>query len=309
MEHSLLYCLDTVMVDVIMKVAHIPQKGGDVLADDRLFTTGGGYNAMSAASRCGLPAVYVGVLGTGPFTDLAEDSLGRDAIVAPLPRSRSLDVGYCVTLVEPSGERTFITAAGSETELDRAALALVEPRAGDYVLISGYNIMAEPQAGALLDWIEGLSPKVVVALDPAIRLEDIPPVNLQRMLARTNWLLCNETEAQHLTGKSELTEVIDRLSTLNAHCVLRVGSEGCWIIEGELVTRVPGFEVQAVDTTGAGDTHNGIFLAELAKGQTSVQAARIANAGAALATQQLGPATSPTLEVIVAWLEAHDHSK
>ena len=309
MEHSLLYCLDTVMVDVIMKVAHIPQKGGDVLADDRLFTAGGGYNAMSAASRCGLPAVYVGVLGTGPFTDLAEESLRRDAIVAPLPRSQSLDVGYCVTLVEPSGERTFITAAGSETGLDKAALALIEPQAGDYVLISGYNIMAEPQAGALLDWIEGLSPTVVVALDPAIRLEDIPPANLQRMLARTDWLLCNETEAQHLTGESDLTEVIDRLSGLNAHCVLRVGSEGCWIIEGELVTRVPGFEVRAVDTTGAGDTHNGIFLAGLAKGQPSVQAARIANAGAALATEQLGPATSPTLEAIVAWLEAHDHSK
>jgi pyridoxal/pyridoxine/pyridoxamine kinase len=55
-------------------------------------------------------------------------------------------------------------------------------------------------------------------------------------------------------------------------------------------------------TTGAGDTHNGIFLAELARGESPSRAARIANAGAALATEHFGPATSPSIDVILAWL-------
>jgi sugar/nucleoside kinase (ribokinase family) len=309
MEHPLLYCLDTVMVDVIMKVDHIPQKGGDVLADDRLFTTGGGYNAMSAASRCGLQAVYVGTLGTGPFSDLAMESLKRDGIEAPLPHSITLDAGYCVTLVEPSGERTFITAAGSESELNANHLTMVHPQGGDYVLVSGYNVMYEPQAEALLLWLEGLGAEVVVAFDPAIRIADIPPKNLERMLSRTNWLLCNEDEARYLTKKSDMTEVVGQLAVLCSHAVLRVGAEGCWVIEGSSVTRVSGFPVKVIDTTGAGDTHNGIFLAELALGHTPVEAAEIANAGAALATEHLGPATSPSLEAIKTWLATHDRAQ
>lgn len=302
MEYPLFYCLDTVMVDVIMKVAYIPPKGGDVLADDRLFTTGGGYNAMSAASRCGLASVYVGTLGTGPFSNLASEALDRDGISAPLPRIRSLDTGYCVTLVEPSGERTFITATGSEVELSATELNLVSPGSGDYVLVSGYNIMYEPQASEILSWIEGLDETVIVALDPAIRVEDVPEANLKRMMARTNWLLCNEREAQFLTHRATMTEAIEQLTRLKAQVVLRVGAAGCWVIEGDSVTQVLGFHVQTVDTTGAGDTHNGIFLAELARGESPSRAARIANAGAALATEHFGPATSPSIDVILAWL-------
>ena len=306
MEHPLLFCLDTVMVDVIMKVAHVPQKGGDVLADDRLFTTGGGYNAMSAASRCGVSAVYVGTLGTGPFSDLATDSLDRDGISAPLERSTTLDTGYCVTLVEPSGERTFITATGSEVELDSEDLKQIKPKSGDFVLVSGYNVMYEPQAGQILSWLEGLSSEVVVAFDPAIRVADIPEVNLGRVLARTNWLLCNQQEARFLAKKQDIEEVVNQLGALNIDSVLRVGPEGCWVIQGEQITRVPGFDVRTVDTTGAGDTHNGIFLAQLARGESPSQSARIANAGAALATEQFGPATSPSIDVIQSWLATRD---
>lgn len=297
-----LYCLDTVMVDVIMKVAHIPQKGGDVLADDRLFTTGGGYNAMSAASRCGLASTYVGTLGTGPFSDLAAQSLDRDSIGAPLAHSKFLDVGYCVTLVEPNGERTFITATGSEVDLGSSELAQIRPVSGDYVLVSGYNVMYEPQASEILEWLESLDPEVVVAFDPAIRVEDIPTPNLERILKRATWLLCNEREAQFLSRRDDMTEAINQLASLSINTILRVGSEGCWVIEGSSVTRVPGFQVAVVDTTGAGDTHNGIFLAELARGNAPSEAARIANAGAALATEHFGPATSPSIDVILNWL-------
>ncbi len=309
MEHPLLYCLDTVMVDVIMKVAHIPQKGGDVLADDRLFTAGGGYNAMSAASRCGLQSVYVGTLGTGPFSDLASEALDRDGISAPLPRIHTLDTGYCVTLVEPSGERTFITATGSEVELGAAELHQVAPLPGDFVLVSGYNVMYEPQASAILSWIEDLDKEVIVAFDPAIRVEDIPAANLRRAVSRTNWLLCNEREAQYLSGKVDMAEVVSELAGMSLDVILRVGAEGCWVISGDSVTQVPGFHVQTVDTTGAGDTHNGIFLAELARGESPTRAARIANAGAALATEQFGPATSPSVDVILAWLADHETAK
>ncbi len=44
-----LFCLDTVLIDVVLKIDALPQRGGDALANEKLVTTGGGFNAMSAA--------------------------------------------------------------------------------------------------------------------------------------------------------------------------------------------------------------------------------------------------------------------
>jgi ribokinase len=63
---------------------------------------------------------------------------------------------------------------------------------------------------------------------------------------------------------------------------------------GLSVSRIPAPTVTAVDTTGAGDAHSGVFLAALAAGLTASDAARRANAAAALAVTRSGPATSPS---------------
>ena len=49
-----LFCLDSVMIDVVVRIAEVPASGGDILASEHLITTGGGYNAMSAAARQGV---------------------------------------------------------------------------------------------------------------------------------------------------------------------------------------------------------------------------------------------------------------
>lgn len=69
----------------------------------------------------------------------------------------------------------------------------------------------------------------------------------------------------------------------------------------EAVT-VPGFPVGAVDTTGAGDTHTGVFLAGLLRGADPVTAARTADAAAALSVTRRGLATCPTAAEVAAFL-------
>jgi sugar/nucleoside kinase (ribokinase family) len=63
---------------------------------------------------------------------------------------------------------------------------------------------------------------------------------------------------------------------------------------------VAGFEVDVVDTNGAGDTHSGVFLAELARGTDVLEAAQRGNAAAAVAISVLGPATCPERDVVTA---------
>src|SRR5580693_3707849 len=95
-----LFCLDTVMIDIVLRIDQVPESGADVLASEHLITTGGGYNAMSAAARQGIAAVYAGRLGHGPFSSIARASLARDNVTEPLDADESRDAGFCVALID-----------------------------------------------------------------------------------------------------------------------------------------------------------------------------------------------------------------
>jgi len=86
---------------------------------------------------------------------------------------------------------------------------------------------------------------------------------------------------------------------------VRQGAAGCLIAEaGGAVQQVPGFAVDAIDSNGAGDAHVGVFLAGLASGLGGADAARRANAAAAIAVTRRGPTAAPTAEELEAYLVA-----
>lgn len=119
--------LGNVVVDVVLDVPSLPDRGGDVLASGTRATPGGGFNVMVAAARQGLPASYAGAHGSGPFAELARAALvaaGIELVQRPKP---GLDTGFVVSLVEPDGERTFVTSRGAEATLTSADLAEVGP--------------------------------------------------------------------------------------------------------------------------------------------------------------------------------------
>jgi len=76
------------MIDIVLRIAELPKSGADVLATEHLITTGGGYNAMSAAARQGVSAIYAGRLGRGPFSSIARSSLEQDNVGEPLTLTR-----------------------------------------------------------------------------------------------------------------------------------------------------------------------------------------------------------------------------
>jgi len=283
------------MIDFALKIVHLPERGGDSLSSQRVVTAGGGFNVMSAAHRQGLDATYVGQLGTGPFADVARASLVSEGIeIAPIAPGAT-DVGVCIVLVDADGERTFVTSSGAELTLRPADLAATVLGAGDVVYLSGYNVVYSEVARTVSDWVGALAAEVVVAFDPGPRAADIDSAILSRVLERTDWLLCNAREARLLSGDED---VATGAATLRArwNCervVVRDGSHGCvGADEGGLI-RAPGFETQVVDTNGAGDVHNGVVIAELARGTAWGEALVRANAAAAIAIASLGPATCP----------------
>jgi len=272
-----------------------------VLASEHLIATGGGYNAMSSAARQGVSAVYAGRLGRGPFSDIARGSLERDKIANPFERDETHDAGFCVALIDDTGERTFVTSPGAEGSLRSSDLSTLDVSEGDFVLISGYNVMYPDSATIVLEWLAKLGDDVVVAFDPSNRVTDIPEENLRWILDRADWILCNEIEARLLTGVVSLVGSVVALGqrTGRRGVVVRHGASGCTIlIRNTEPVHVPGFVATVVDTNGAGDTHSGVFLAELARGTEPIEAALRGNAAAAVAISVLGPASGPERSVV-----------
>lgn len=306
MEHPpRLFVLDTVMVDVMMKVAALPVLGSDIRASTHLITTGGGFNVMSAAARHGMTAVYAGQLGTGPTSAIALASLRREGIDVPVGVDPDVDLGFCLVLVDDNGERTFVTSTGAELCLTLADLDSIRVDSGDYVFLSGYNLVYPEIGASVTKWIEGLDSGVIVAFDPGPRFADIPQELWRRSLARTDWLFCNTAEGLSLSAESSLDTGMGILLAMTGRggVIVHDGAQGCRVATRKIgPTRVAGFSVDVVDTNGAGDTHNGVVLAELARGTFVLDAARRANAAAALAVGRLGPATCPTRDEVSAWM-------
>ena len=299
------------MIDIVVRIDQVPHSGADVLASEHLITCGGGYNAMSAAARQGVSAIYAGRLGRGPFSSLARTSLDRDNIVEPFAADDTRDAGFCVAMIDDDGERTFITSPGSEETLRLSHLASLDVQGGDCVLVSGYNVMYPESAPFVLEWLSHLSDDVVVAFDPGNRVMDIPPENILVVLDRADWTLCNETEASLLTGEGSLDDSVAALARMSGRrgVVVRHGAGGCTVAAKHAApVHVAAFETTVLDTNGAGDTHSGVFLAELIRGTDVLEAAQRGNAAAAVAISVLGPASCPERDVVTAMIRRASQS-
>jgi sugar/nucleoside kinase (ribokinase family) len=304
------------IVDVVLRVPALPPRGGDMLATSSEITAGGGFNVMSAAARHGLPVLYAGGHGTGPWGDLIRSALAAEGIAVLRAADSGRDTGFDVAFVEPDAERTFVTHLGAETVREPGGWDGVPAGPGDAVYVSGYGLVAPGSGSVLGAWAAALPFGVLLFFDPGPLVAQIPAAVLGPVLARCDWLSCNEREATVLAGAdavvaSDPGETVRRLLGVAGArpddgaggVVVRVGARGCYVgsRSSGAVEHVPTPVVTAVDSTGAGDAHAGVFLAALADGLSAVDAAARANAAAAYAVTKHGPATAPTRVELDAW--------
>ncbi|WP_406327792.1 PfkB family carbohydrate kinase [Streptomyces sp. NBC_00203] len=296
--------LGNVMMDLVLAVPALPERGGDVLATDTRSAPGGGFNVMAAAARQGLPVTYAGAHGSGPFGDRARAALRDEGIDVLLAPRTERDTGFVVCLVDAEGERTFVTSPGAEATLTLDDLIELRPTARDLVYLSGYSLLYEANRAALTAWVPRLDPAVTVIVDPGPLVRDIPSDALELLTARADWWSCNAREAALLTGIDDPSAAAHavRSRLKRGSALVRTGSDGCFLHHGGTLDAIPGFAVRAVDLNGAGDAHTGVFMAGLARGLAPAAAARRANAAAALAVTESGPATAPGADALDAFL-------
>jgi sugar/nucleoside kinase (ribokinase family) len=112
---------------------------------------------------------------------------------------------------------------------------------------------------------------------------------LEPCLPHCDLLFVNQEEARQLSGTADVGAAARLFLRLGARCVaVKLGASGCAVFGPEGEFHSPAFPVEAVDTTGAGDSFVGGFLAALSRGLSFPDAARVANAAGALSVSRLG---------------------
>ena len=282
-----LVSLGSALLDVSMRIPALPDKGGDAFADVGFSMIGGGHNTDSAAARLGMSVVHVGSIGTGLSSEQYLAEAAKEGISFEGRVLEGKDLGICVTLFEPDGERTFITHAGAEHELSLDFLKSLKLGPTDAVYLTGYELFHPGSGKPLRHWLLS-SPLNGAALffDPTAVVDQLDAELLEWMRREAFVITTNEWEFEKFRPRS----------TDRAIFVRRIGAKGCEMYEAaELRHKADGVAVEVVDTTGAGDVHTGALIAALGSGKNWPDSMAIANQAAAYCVTKFGGPTGPTL--------------
>ena len=275
--------------DMIMTLDRIPRPGETILGAEFVTAAGGkGANQAVAAARAGGDVRFVARVGRDMFGEQAVARFVEEGIdVEHVVRDHTAPSGVALIFLAADGENSIAVAGGangrlSPADVKKAARAMAGARA---VLMQLETPLKTVQAAAEI----AARAKVPVLLNPA-PARPLPA----KLLKLVSILTPNETESELLTGiavtdKDSAARAAEKLLATGVETViLTLGARGVFVATASTRELVPGFQVKAVDTTGAGDVFNGAFAVALGEGRPLLEAARFANAAAAISVTRLG---------------------
>lgn len=278
----------SINMDLVTLTDKVPQMGETLIGTKFQTNPGGkGANQAVAAARLGAHVQMIGCVGNDQFgTELfrhlhnqgidtthvmkVEDTTGIATIIVS---------GQENSIIVVPGANHHMTAEFVETKRDIIARS-------DLLLLQLEIPLEGVQKAAQIAKENG----VKVILNPA-PIRDLPG----ELLANIDYLTPNEHEYKLLHKNNE---------ELHKKVILTKGKEGVSFYEGDQLASIPAYKVEAVDTTGAGDSFNGGFAVGLSKGFTIKEACQYGNAVAALSTTRLGAQTGmPTANEVEAFVK------
>ena len=290
MSHRVLVVGD-VMTDVIVVPEGPLVKGSDRRATVRSRPGGSGANQAVWLGAMQADVVFAARVGA---TDKAMyQSYFRGQGVTPvLAGDTEQPSGVLVTIVDPDGERSFLTDRGANLHLSPADLPDSLLQGVGLVMVSGYSFFAPgPRAAVRALLVRARAGGIAVAIDPASVgfLHEVGADHFLDWTAGADWIFANQSEAEALTGVSGYEDQIVALGAHFRSVVLKRGRLGA-ALGGKAGIRhsLPALEVTAIDSTGAGDAFAAGFIAAHLRGEGEGQALEHAVAGGAKAVQTIG---------------------
>ena len=290
------------VIDVIADAYALPWRGCDIELQQQSVNIGGcALNIAVALKRLGMEADNALPVGQGVWADIIRNNMAREGLSSRIDGVTG-DNGWCLALVEPDGERTFMSFSGVENQWNPAWLAQLTVPPQSLVSLSGYQL-ASPCGEVLVHWLESLR-DITPYIDFGPRIADIPETLMQRIMACKPIVSLNRQEAEIAAERFRLpvaTEAFGQawLKKFAMPLIVRHDEEGAWYFSAEEQGLAAPFPVAVVDTIGAGDSHAGGTLAGLASGWTLGESVLLGNAVASWVVGHRGGDCSPTREALL----------
>ena len=279
------------VVDVVIKVPSLPTTAQDVNILSQHHQLGGcAHNVAHILQLAHLPHQLCSPVGCGMYGEFVARALQEKniPIFAQLPHIAN---GCCYCLVEPSGERTFLSHHGAEYLFQREWFTQQVLEGADSIYICGLELEEETSPDLVAFLEEQLQLQIFFA--PGPRITTISKDFLNRIFALSPILHLNEEEACSFTGTKSLQDALFQLHEKTGNDVIVTqGAEGASCIHHGKIHFVPGKKASVVDTIGAGDAHIGTIIAGLHLGMELPQALEVANAVSAAVVSVAGASLS-----------------
>ena len=291
-----LIVLGSVNADHVLQVPSFPRPGETLIGGNYQVIPGGkGANQAVAAARLNADIGFIACVGDDPFginirQDFEKDGINIDGVIV----AENTPTGIAMIQVSATGENSICLSAEANDKLDCAQIEphLDKIRGAKYLLTQ----LETP--------IEGIEYAAKVAKESGTKviLNPAPARPLtNELLACVDVITPNETEAEVLTGVTVTDDVSAHQAALALHdkgietVMITLGAKGVWLShsgEGNQGELIPGFRVEATDTTAAGDTFNGALVTGLLEEMPLEKAIKFAHAAAAISVTRFGAQTS-----------------
>lgn len=271
------------LIDHQYWIDRMPGVGEDTIIRSTSKNVGGSAaNTAIALAYLGVPTRFFGTIGRDLDGDLIIQQM-RSVGVDTAGIQYGETTGFTITMIDQTSERTMFSFRGASSRaLSIDKLLLESIKSSRLLLTSGYQLLYPDQAEVVLSIAESVHAEGnLVALDPSPLIGDIPKEIRIRMLGLTDILLPNLRELAILTGQGDPATALEKASSLSYCVAVKLGSKGAWMaiqegfeladgqrVSENLFLQAPSIQVQAVDTTGAGDAFNAGFLASFIRNET-----------------------------------------
>lgn len=267
-------------MDLVTKTTQVPRIGETLMGESFFTIPGGkGANQAVAATRLGAEVTLIGCVGNDAFGSQLTEGLTKEGI----NMSRVKPVTHATTgiasITLSKGDNSIIVVPGANYKVTPEYVKNYEEVIAESdVLLLQLEIPLESVEEAVR-----IAKKhgVKVILNPA------PIQSLSKeVLEQIDYLTPNEHEQEMLLASSEWTE--EELQSIKAKCIVTKGSKGVILFQDGIEKEIPSFQVDVIDTTGAGDSFNGALALSLSEGMLLEEACKFANAVGALSVTKLG---------------------
>lgn len=277
-------------VDLILQGYHsFPSPGREVVVDDFVMTLGSASAICAVGlARLGAPVAFLGVVGADPWGDYCIDIMdGAGVDVSRVRRDPGVKTGVTVSITSPR-DRALVSFLGSIGALRGEDVPDAAFSGFDHVHVSSY-FLQEGLRPALADLFRrARARRLTTSLDPGFDPSETWGGDLVATLREVDVFFPNEVELLGLTGGLSGEAALRKLDNGHTRIVAKLGAAGCLMLDEGRPLAVPAFPVQAVDTTGAGDSFDAGFLYAWLSGASLGESLQWAAACGALSTRALG---------------------